>query len=96
MKILTTGIKSHTNGVRGEPFFAVFFKYEHECLIATVTGQRGGVHIINPNSPAKRYNGDNFESDIRYAIVYWYSLKHNMEIKQAKAELNDGLGVEVY
>ena len=96
MKILTTGIKSHTNGVRGEPFYAVYLEHEHEHLIATVTGQRGGVHVINPTYPAKMYRGDNFESDIRYAIAYWYSMSHNMSIQQAKAELNDGLGVEVY
>ena len=96
MKILATIIKSHRNGINGEPFFAVFFKYEHEYLIATVTGQRGGVHVINPTNPAKMYRGDNFESDIRYAIAYWYSLSHDMSIERAKYELNDGLGVEVY
>ena len=96
MKILTTGIKSHTNGVRGEPFYAVYLEHEHERLVATVTSQSGGVHIINPTNTAKMYRGDIFESDIRYAIVYWYSLNHNMSIERAKAELNDGLGVEVY
>ena len=96
MKISNVKVVYHRNGVMGEPFYAVSFKHEHEDLIATVTGEKGGCHVINPNDISMCYRGDTFEKSLRGEIVLWYSQNFKINLKQAMEELNDGLTGKVY
>ena len=99
MPNITTGtISHHRNGVMGEPFYTVQFKDREtkEYLIAIVTGVKGGCHVINPEDPAVNYRGDNYEKDVRNAIVAWYCVQYNLTADRAIVELNDGLPEKVY
>lgn len=96
MKTKIDTIEFQRNGVMGEPFYAVWFTYEKQKLIAVVTQEAGGCHVIDPLKPENHFRGDHFEKDIRYAIQYWCSLKYGITLDQARIELNDGLQKAVY
>ena len=96
MQVKPCKVIFHRNGVSGEPFYAVSFTHEHEKLIATVTGEKGGCHVINPGNHNLCYRGDNFEKVLREEIVLYYSKEFKVNLKQAMEELNDGLTEKVY
>ena len=96
MDIKNARVTFHRNGVSGEPFHAVSFSHEHENLIATVTDEKGGCHVINPENLGMCYRGDNFERDLRDAIIKWYSGTYGVTLVRARDELNDGLTVKVF
>jgi len=96
MQIKSCKIIYHRNGVQGEPFYAVSFTHEHDILIATVTGEKGGCHVINPGNLGMCYRGDTFEKALRGEIILWYSHEFKVNLKRAMEELNDGLTEKVY
>ena len=106
MNLKIKSVQFQRNGISGEPFYAVWFSFKEEekeyNLIATVTDTKGGSHVVDPNNPGSKWKGDNFEPELRQAIIRDYisnvSDKHGtkMTITQAKEELNDGLKERVY
>ena len=97
-KIITGTIVHHRNGIAGEPFYTVNFKDREtrQFLIAVVTGTKGGCHVINPEDTAECFRGDNYEKQIRDAIVENYSHQYKITVQEAKDELNDGLPEGAY
>lgn len=96
MRVTTGTIQQHRNGVCGESFFSVQFISGKEVLIATVTGNKGGCHVINPKETTLCYRGDEFEGALRAAIIEWYAKTYNLGFLQARDELNDGLKEGVF
>lgn len=97
MHIKIKTIEFQRNGVRGEPFYAVWFTDdEKQELIAIITDVKGGCHVIDPLVPENHFRGDNYEWDIRYGVVQWYSLKYEISIERSREELNDGLHKRVW
>jgi hypothetical protein len=104
MDIQVNQIIRHRNGVDGEPFYAVYF-YNNEpdeptysgYLVGIVTDKKRSCYVINPGRPELKYRGDNFEDDLRKAIIKNEADTYQGgSIEKAKKVLNDGLQVPVY
>lgn len=100
MNVKIKEVQFQRNGISGEPFHAVWFTLREEGkthnLIAVLSDNKGGCFVIDPLAPESHWRGDNFEPDMRYAIVSWYGKKYSLVYTEAKKQLNDGLRVAVY
>ncbi len=74
MKLHVRQIEYHRNGVCGEPFHVVAFRWGRTRLIAIVFETPWYVAVITPDGPgglADRWRGDDFEVPLREAIERW-------------------------
>ena len=86
-------INFQRNGIGGELFFSVQFtdRESGRAMIGVVTDRKGSCFVICPEDTTLCWRGDNYEEELRAAIIQWYAKKYGMTRQQAVDELNDGV-----
>ena len=87
------GISYQRNGISGEGFYQVFFRFSEKGiaernLIAVLTGDKTYCFVIDPLDIEDHWRGDNFESDLRKSIVNYYAKKYDCSYEEKREHMN--------
>jgi hypothetical protein len=93
MNIKIDGIEFQRNGIGGQPFYQVFFRYsekgmEERKLIGVLTGNKTYCFVIDPSDIQNHWRGDNFERELRDAIINHYAKKHDCSYADQRTSMN--------
>ena len=93
MNIKVDGIDFQRNGISGEGFYQVFFRYSDKGiperkLIGVITGDKTYCFVIDPSDIENHWRGDNFESDLRKSIVNHYAKKYGRSYEEEREIMN--------
>ena len=93
MDITIDGIDFQRNGIGGEPFYQVFFRFKEpgipeKPLIGILTGYKCHCFVVDPANIENHWRGDHFESDLRKAICNHYAKKYGRSYEEERTVLN--------
>jgi hypothetical protein len=99
MNIKIDGIAYQRNGISGEPFYQVFFRYsekgmEERKLIAVLTDRKKHCFVIDPSDIQNHWRGDHFERDLRDAIINDFAKRHERSYAEERDIMNAESGIE--
>ena len=93
MNIKIDGIDFQRNGISGQGFYQVFFRYSEKGipeknLIGILTDDKTYCFVVDPSDIESHWRGDNFESELRKAIVNHYAKKYGRSYEEQITVLN--------
>jgi hypothetical protein len=96
------GVEFQRNGIGGQPFYQVFFRYsekgmEERKLIGVLTGNKTYCFVIDPSDIQNHWRGDNFERELRDAVINHYAKVRGRSYLEQRDIMNgEEIGVDAW